>query len=154
MVSAKGKSVCHTSHLLSQRMCEIRHFWLKRVLCLMGGQLGCWQSANNIWESFVELSLSWKSNSCLEVDVRRQSSSVRWKDPGDSCQIFSGLGILVLIVQFECLFYSCKSRGEEEEGEMSRESSMEAYSLSYVKYIDSGNLLYYTGNANQGCVIA
>ena len=30
---------------------------------------------------------------------------VSLKDPGDSCQIFSGLGILVLTEQFECLFY-------------------------------------------------
>ena len=47
-----------------------------------------------------------------------------------------------------------KSGGEEEEREMNGESSMEAYTLPYVKYIDSGNLLYDTGNANQGSVIA
>ena len=47
-----------------------------------------------------------------------------------------------------------KSGGEEEEGEMNGESSMEAYTLPYVKYVDSRNLLYDTGNANQGSVIA
>ena len=47
-----------------------------------------------------------------------------------------------------------KSWGEEEEGEMNGKSSMEAYTLPYVKYVDSRNLLYDTGNANQGSVIA
>ena len=41
-----------------------------------------------------------------------------------------------------------KSRGEEEEGEMNGESSMEAYILQYTKQIDDGNLLQDSGNSN------
>ena len=41
---------------------------------------------------------------------------------------------------------------EEGEGEMSGESSMEAYTLTYVKQIANGNLLYDTGNSNWGSV--
>lgn len=46
---------------------------------------------------------------------------MRLKDPGDSCQIFSELGILVLIVQFECLFYSCKGGGEGDEYQIKKD---------------------------------
>ena len=42
--------------------------------------------------------------------------------------------------------------GEEGEGEMNGERSMEVYTVSYVKYIASGNLLYDLGNSNQGSV--
>ena len=38
---------------------------------------------------------------------------------------------------------------EEREGEMSGESSMEAYTLPYVKQRANGNLLYDSGNSNQ-----
>jgi len=42
--------------------------------------------------------------------------------------------------------------GEEGDGETSGERSMEAYTLPYVKQIASGNLLYDSGNSNQGSV--
>ena len=42
---------------------------------------------------------------------------------------------------------------EEGEGEMSGESSMEAYTLSYVKQMANGNLLYDSGNSNQGSIV-
>ena len=40
--------------------------------------------------------------------------------------------------------------GEEGEGKTHGESSMEAYTLPYVKQIASGNLLYDSGNSNWG----
>ena len=43
-------------------------------------------------------------------------------------------------------------RAEEGEGEMNRESSMEADTLTYLKEIASGNLLYASGNTNLGPV--
>ena len=39
---------------------------------------------------------------------------------------------------------------EEGEGKTNGESRMEAYTLPYVKQIASGNLLYDSGNSNQG----
>ena len=42
--------------------------------------------------------------------------------------------------------------GEEGEGEMNEESSMEAYTLSYVKQIANGNLLYDSGKSSRGSV--
>ena len=42
--------------------------------------------------------------------------------------------------------------GEEGEGEMNGESSKEAYTLPYVKQIANGNLLYESGNSNQGSI--
>ena len=45
-----------------------------------------------------------------------------------------------------------KGRGEEGEGEMNGESSMEAYILPYVKWIVNGNLLYDSGNSSLGTV--
>ena len=39
-------------------------------------------------------------------------------------------------------------KGEEGEGEMNGESSMEAYTLPYVKQIANGHLLYDPGNSN------
>ena len=39
--------------------------------------------------------------------------------------------------------------GEEGEGEMNGENSMEAYTLPYVKQIANGNLLYDSENANR-----
>ena len=41
----------------------------------------------------------------------------------------------------------------EEEGGTNEESSMETYTLPYVKQIDSGNFLYDSGNSNWGSVI-
>ena len=41
---------------------------------------------------------------------------------------------------------------EEGEGEMNGESSMEAYTLPYVRQIVNGNLLYDPGNSNWGSV--
>ena len=41
-----------------------------------------------------------------------------------------------------------KGGKEEGEGEMNGESSMEAYTLPYVKQIANGNLLYDPGNSN------
>ena len=38
------------------------------------------------------------------------------------------------------------------EGEINRESRMEAYTLPYVEQITSGNLLYDSGNSNCGSV--
>ena len=43
--------------------------------------------------------------------------------------------------------------GEEGEGGMSGESSREAYTLSYVKQMAIGNLLYDSGNSNQGSIV-
>ena len=45
-----------------------------------------------------------------------------------------------------------KSGGEEEEGEVNGESSMEAYTLPYIKQIANGNLLYDLGKPNWGSV--
>ena len=45
-----------------------------------------------------------------------------------------------------------KGKGEEGGGEINGESSMEAYTLTYVKQIANGNLLYDTGNSNWGSV--
>ena len=42
--------------------------------------------------------------------------------------------------------------GEEGEGEMNGESSKEACTLPYVKQIAHGNLLYESGNSNQGSI--
>ena len=42
--------------------------------------------------------------------------------------------------------------GEEGEGETNGESSVEAYTLPYVKQIANGNLLYDSGTSNQGSV--
>ena len=42
--------------------------------------------------------------------------------------------------------------GEEEEGGIYRESNMETYTLPYVKYIASRNLLYDSGNSNWGSI--
>ena len=46
----------------------------------------------------------------------------------------------------------CMNMGSEEEGEdkTNGESRMEAYTLTSVKYIANGNLLYDTGNSNWG----
>ena len=45
----------------------------------------------------------------------------------------------------------CTQRlGEEGEGEMKGDSSMEAYRLLYVKQIANGNLPYDSGNSNWG----
>ena len=41
-----------------------------------------------------------------------------------------------------------QDKGGEGEGEMNGESSMEAYTLPYVKQIANGNLLYDSGNSN------
>ena len=41
-----------------------------------------------------------------------------------------------------------KCVGKEEEGEMKRENSMEAYTLPYAKQIANRNLLYDSGNSN------
>ena len=41
-----------------------------------------------------------------------------------------------------------KQVGKEEEGEVNRENSMEAYTLPYVKQIANRNLLYASGNSN------
>ena len=60
-----------------------------------------------------------------------------------------------------CIFYYNKKirlknrlmdtpAGEEGEGEMYGESSMEAYTLPYVKEIANGSLLCDSGNANWG----
>ena len=46
-----------------------------------------------------------------------------------------------------------KGGKEEGEGEMNGESSMEAYTLTYVKQIASGNWLYDSRNSNWGSVI-
>ena len=43
-----------------------------------------------------------------------------------------------------------KSGGEEEEREMNGESSMEAYTLPYVKYIDSGNFFVWHRECKPG----
>ena len=43
-----------------------------------------------------------------------------------------------------------KGKGEEGEGEMKGDSSMEAYRLLYVKQIANGNLPYDSGNSNWG----
>ena len=42
--------------------------------------------------------------------------------------------------------------GEEGEGEMNGESNVEAYTLPYVKQMANGNLLFDSGNSNQGPV--
>ena len=42
--------------------------------------------------------------------------------------------------------------GEEREGEMNGDSSMEAHTLPYVKQIANGNLLYDSGNPNRGSI--
>ena len=42
--------------------------------------------------------------------------------------------------------------GREGEGGTKGESSMEIYTLPHVKQINSGNLLYDSGNSNQGSV--
>ena len=42
--------------------------------------------------------------------------------------------------------------GEEGEEEVNGESSMEAYTLPYVKYIANGNVLYDSRNSNWGSV--
>ena len=42
--------------------------------------------------------------------------------------------------------------GEEEGGGTNGESNMEAYTLPCVKQITNGNLLYDSGNSNQGSV--
>ena len=42
--------------------------------------------------------------------------------------------------------------GEEGGGGTKGESNMEAYTLSCVKWITNGNLLYDSGNSNQGSV--
>ena len=39
--------------------------------------------------------------------------------------------------------------GKEGEGGMNGKNSIEAYTLPYVKYITSGNLLYGSGNSNR-----
>ena len=43
-----------------------------------------------------------------------------------------------------------KGGREEGEGEMNGENRMEAYALTYVKETVNGNLLYDSGNSNQG----
>ena len=43
-------------------------------------------------------------------------------------------------------------RGEEGDSGMNGESNMEAYTLQCVKQITNGNLLYDSGNSNQGFV--
>ena len=43
-------------------------------------------------------------------------------------------------------------KGEDGEDEVSGERSMEAYTLSYIKQIANGNLLYDSGNSNWGSV--
>ena len=40
--------------------------------------------------------------------------------------------------------------GEEGEGGMNGERSMEAYTLPYAQQMANGNLLYDSGNSNQG----
>ena len=42
---------------------------------------------------------------------------------------------------------------EEGEGEMNEESSLEACTLPYVKYLVNGSLLHDSGNSKQGSVI-
>jgi len=42
--------------------------------------------------------------------------------------------------------------GEEGEGGTKGESNMEAYTLPYGKQVTNGNLLYDSGNSNQGSV--
>ena len=42
--------------------------------------------------------------------------------------------------------------GEEGEGEMLGESSVDAYALPYVKQIANANLLYDSGNSNWGFI--
>ena len=42
--------------------------------------------------------------------------------------------------------------GEKGEGEMNGESNVEAYTLPYVKQMANGNLLFDSGNSNQGPV--
>ena len=43
-----------------------------------------------------------------------------------------------------------KGGGEKGEGEMNGESSMEAYTVQYVKQIANENFLYDSGNSNWG----
>ena len=45
-----------------------------------------------------------------------------------------------------------KGTRQEGEGEINGESSLDAYTLPYIKQIASGNLLYYSGNSNWGSV--
>lgn len=46
-----------------------------------------------------------------------------------------------------------KGWGEEEEGEMNRESGMEVYTLSYMKHRDNRNSMYESGDSTWGSVI-
>ena len=45
-----------------------------------------------------------------------------------------------------------KGKGEEGEGEMNEESSMDAYTLPHVEQMASGNLQYDAGSSNWGSV--
>ena len=45
------------------------------------------------------------------------------------------------------------SRGVEGEGETNGEGSTEAYTLTYVKQVANGNLLYDSGNSNWGSAV-
>ena len=48
--------------------------------------------------------------------------------------------------------YGHGGRGEEEESEMSGQSSMEGYRLPYVQQMAGGNLLYDSGNSHWASV--
>ena len=80
---------------------------------------------------------------------RDPGNSTKWSQEPRSLTTVRDLGQVSLPHRHRQQTYG-HGRGEEGDSGMNGESNMEAYTLQCVKQITNGNLLYDSGNSNQG----